>query len=188
MKIRDEKIHDSIVKATEKLFLVNGITGWNMDTVAGETGMAKNTLYKIIGSKELLIEHIVIARLKKNIDEIVGIFRAEKDFVRAVETGARRLARNISRENPLALNRVFKEYPAIKEKFDVISRELSTSIHSYLNGARKAGVIRNDIDNDILVSMVTAVINHYLAGPYRGQEFENRVYTSFMYLLKGVLA
>ena len=27
-----------------------------------------------------------------------------------------------------------------------------------------------------------------IAGPYRGQEFENRLYTSFMYLQKGVLA
>jgi hypothetical protein len=36
--------------------------------------------------------------------------------------------------------------------------------------------------------MVTAVINHYLTGSFKGKEFEERLYTSFIYLLKGILA
>lgn len=188
MKIRDEKIQENVLRATEKLFLRHGINGWNMDTVAREAGMAKNTLYKIIGTKELLIENIVISRLRHNIDAIVGIFENETGFIKAVETGARHLARSISMDNPLVLPRVFSEYPAIKEKFDDISRELSTSIHGHLNRARRAGIIRKDVDNDILISMVTAVINHYLTGSFKGKEFEERLYTSFIYLLKGILA
>jgi AcrR family transcriptional regulator len=188
VKVRDEKIQENVLKATEKLFLRHGINGWNMDTVARESGMAKNTLYKIIGTKELLIENIVINRLRNNIDAIVGIFDNEKDFIRAVDTGARHLARSVSMDNPLVLPGVFREYPAIKEKFDDISRELSTSIHGHLNRARKAGIIRKDVNNDILISMVTAVINHYLTGSFKGKEFEERLYTSFIYLLKGILA
>ncbi len=188
MKIRDEKIRENVLRATGKLFLMHGINGWNMDTVARETGMAKNTLYKIIGAKEQLIESIVINRLRNNIDAIVGIFEKEKDFVRAIETGARHLAHSISLDNPLVLPRVFREYPAIKEKFDDISRELGTSIHGHLNRARKAGTIRKDVDNDILISMVTAVINHYLSENFKGKEFEEKLYTSFIYLLRGILA
>ena len=139
MKIRDEKIQENVIRATEKLYLKQGINGWNMDTVARESGLAKNTLYKIIGSKEQLVVTIVIGRLRHNVDEIVGIFEKEKDFVKAVETGAHRLARSISMDNPLALPAVFREYPSIKETFDEISRELSTSIHGHLNRARKAG-------------------------------------------------
>jgi AcrR family transcriptional regulator len=188
VKIRDEKIHDSIIKATEKLFFRHGIKGWNMDTVARETGMAKNTLYKIIGTKELLIEKIVITRLKNNIDAIVEIFKNEPDFLKAVETGAHHLSHSISMENPLALPQVFLEYPGIKEKFNGISRKLGRSIHGYLNKARRAGIIRKDVDNDILISVVTAVINHYLTGNFRGKEFEDRIYAAFMYLLKGILS
>lgn len=46
-----------------------------MDSVAQEAGIAKNTLYEIISSKEQLIEDVVIARLKNNVEVIVEIFQ-----------------------------------------------------------------------------------------------------------------
>jgi AcrR family transcriptional regulator len=187
LKINNTVIQKNIIALTEKLLLKHGIRGWNMDTVAHEAGMAKNTLYKIIGTKEQLIEKIVISRLRANVDAIVGIFKGEPDFLRAVEVGSRHLAHGISEDNPLVLGQVFREYPAIKAKFDAIAAKLSTSIHDYLNRAKKSGIIRKDIDNDILISSVTAIINHYISRNYRGRDFEVRMFTSFTYLLRGIL-
>jgi AcrR family transcriptional regulator len=187
MKINNIKIQDTIYKKTEKLFLTSGIRGWNMDTVAQEAGMAKNTLYKIIGTKEQLIEQIVISKLRNNIDAIVGIFRDEPEFLKAVEIGIRHLTHSISMDNPLVLAQVFREYPDIREKFDEIAAQLSTSIYGYLMRAKKSGIIRNDVDSDILISSVTAIINHYLTGNYKGKEFEDRVSKALNYLLHGIL-
>jgi AcrR family transcriptional regulator len=187
LKINNSAIQKNIIALTEKLLQKHGIKGWNMDTVAHEAGMAKNTLYKIIRTKEQLIEKIIISRLRANIDAIVGIFKSEPEFLTAVEIGSRHLAHAISEENPLLLVQVFREYPAIKEKFDTIASKLSTSIHYYLNRAKKTGIIRKDVDNDILISSVTAIINHYVSLPYKGKEFEERIYKAFSYLLKGIL-
>jgi AcrR family transcriptional regulator len=187
LKINNSVIKKNIIALTEKLLLKHGIRGWNMDTVAHEAGMAKNTLYKIIGTKEQLIEKIIISRLRANIDAIVGIFKSEPEFLKAVEIGSRQLVHGISEDNPLILVQVFREYPAIKEKFDTIASKLSTSIHYYLNRAKKSGIIRKDVDNDILISSVTAIINHYLSLAYKGKEFEERIYRAFTYLLKGIL-
>ena len=187
MKINNSVIQKNIATLTEKLLFTHGIRGWNVDTVAREAGVAKNTLYKIIGTKEQLIEKIVISRLRANVDAIVGIFKGEPDFLKAVETGSRDLAHGISMDNPLILDQVFREYPAIKHKFDSIASTLSTSIHSYLNRAKRKGIIRNDVDNDILISSVTAIINHHLSLHYKGKEFENRIYKAFTYLLRGIL-
>ena len=51
-KKNDKNIHDNILTVAERLLLAYGIKGWNMDSVAQEAGIAKNTLYKIIDSKE----------------------------------------------------------------------------------------------------------------------------------------
>jgi len=187
-KINNKSIHDNILKITEALLLRNGIKGWNMDSVALEAGVSKNTLYEIISSKEQLIEDVVINRLRNNVDTIVGIFRDEPDFVKACETGARHLAHITYVYDLLILPQVFREYPSIKGKFDSISGKLSTSIHDYLNQAKQDGVVRKDVDNDIAINCITAIINHSLSGNIKGRKFEDQLYQAFSYLIKGILA
>jgi len=187
-KTNNKSIHDNIHKITEALLLKHGIKGWNMDSVALEAGISKNTLYEIINSKEQLIEDVVISRLRNNVETIAAIFRDEPDFVKACETGARHLAHTTSMYDLLILPQVFREYPSIREKFDSISGKLSTSIHDYLNKAKKDGVVRKDVDNDIAISCVTAITNHFLSGTDRGRKFEEHAYQAFSYLIKGILA
>jgi AcrR family transcriptional regulator len=187
-KTNNKSIHDNILTITEALLLKRGIKGWNMDSVALEAGISKNTLYEIINSKEQLIEDVVINRLRNNVETIAGIFSDEPDFVKACEIGARHLARTICVYDLLILPQVFREYPSIKEKFDSISGKLSTSIHDYLNQAKKDGVVRKDVDNDIAISCITAITNHFLSGEYKGRKFEEQLYLAFSYLVRGILA
>jgi AcrR family transcriptional regulator len=187
-KTNNKNIRDNILNITETLLLKHGIKGWNMDNVALEAGVSKNTLYEIISSKEELIEDVVINRLKNNVETIAGIFRDEPDFVKACEIVTRHLAHTTYVYDLLILPQVFREYPAIKEKFDYISGKLSTSIHNYLNQAKEDGVVRKDVDNGIAISCITAIINHFLSGKYKGRKFEEQLYLAFSYVIKGILA
>jgi len=187
-KTNNKNIRDNILNITETLLLKHGIKDWNMNNVALEAGISKNTLYEIINSKEQLIEDVVINRLRNNVETIAGIFRNEPDFIKACEIGSRHLAHTISVYDLLILPRVFREYPSIKEKSDSISGKLGTSIHNYLNQAKKDGVVRKDVDNDIAISCITAITNHFLSGNYKGRKFEEHIYQAFSYLIKGILA
>jgi AcrR family transcriptional regulator len=109
-KINNKSIQDNVFKITETLLLKHGIKGWNMDSVALEAGISKNTLYEIINSKEQLIEDVVINRLRNNVETITEIFRDEPDFIRASETGTRHLAHTICEYDLLILPQVFREY------------------------------------------------------------------------------
>jgi AcrR family transcriptional regulator len=186
-KVNNKGIHDNILKITEALLLKHGIRGWNMDSVALEAGISKNTLYEIISTKEQLIEDVVINRLINNVETIAGIFRDEPDFVKACEIGARHLAHTTSAYDLHILPQVFREYPSIKEKFDSISGKLSTSIHDYLNQAKQDGVVRKDVDNDVVINCVTAITNHFLSVNDGGRQFEENIYRAFSYLIKGIL-
>ncbi|MCX5996404.1 MAG: TetR/AcrR family transcriptional regulator [Chloroflexi bacterium] len=187
-KTNNKNIRDNIFKITEALLLKHGIKGWNMDSVALEAGVSKNTLYEIISSKEQLIEDVVINRLRNNVETIAGIFRDESDFVKACEIATRHLAHTTYVYDLLILPQVFREYPSVKVKFDSISGKLSTSIHNYLNQAKKDGVVRKDVDNDIAISCITAIINHFLSGNIKGRKFEEQLYQAFSYIITGILA
>ncbi|MBN1532437.1 MAG: TetR/AcrR family transcriptional regulator [Spirochaetes bacterium] len=187
MKIYNAVVQKNVVRMTEKLLMAHGIRGWNMDNVARDTGMAKNTLYRIIGTKEQLLERITIDRLRSRVDAIVEVFRKEKDFLKAVEIGTDQLVRGIAEDNPRMLTQVFREYPAIREKFDSIAASLSTSIHRYLNSAKRSGIIRRDVDNDVLIATVTAVINHYITLNLSARDLEERMRKALAYILTGIV-
>jgi AcrR family transcriptional regulator len=187
-KKNDKSIHGNILIIAEKLLLNYGIKGWSMDSVAQEAGIAKNTLYVIISSKEQLIEDVVINRLKNNVEVIVEIFKNEPDFEKACDLGTKHLARTISSYDLLILPQVFREYPMIREKFGSIGRKLGTSIHNYINKAKKDGHVRKEVDNDVVINCVTAIVNYLLSENYRGKDFESRVNKGISYLMKGILA
>ena len=89
-----------------------------MDSVALEAGIAKNTLYEIIDSKEQLIEDVVISRLKNKNEVVVEIFKNEPDFRKACDFGSKHLARTIRMYHPPdPAPGISAEYPMIKEKF-----------------------------------------------------------------------
>jgi AcrR family transcriptional regulator len=186
-KNNDQGIHDNILVIAERLLLSYGIKGWNMDSVAQEAGIAKNTLYEIISSKEQLIEDVVIARLKNNVQVIVEIFKNEPDFEKACNLGTKHLARSISKYDLVVLPQVFREYPRIREKFSSIGRILATSIHNYINEAKKKGTVRKEVDNDVVINCVTAIINYLLSENYKGKDFEAGVNKGISYLMKGIL-
>jgi AcrR family transcriptional regulator len=187
-KKNDKNIHDNILKIAEKLLLNYGIKGWSMDSVAMEAGIAKNTLYEIIDSKEQLIEDVVIRRLKNNVEVVVEIFKNESDFEKACDLGSKHLARTISTYDLLILPQVFREYPKIKEKFGLIGRKLGTSIHNHINKAKKDGTVREGVDNDVVINCVTAIVNYLLSENYKGKDFESRVNKGISYLMRGILA
>jgi AcrR family transcriptional regulator len=187
-KKNDKNIHDNILRIAEKLLLNYGIKGWSMDSVALEAGIAKNTLYEIIDSKEQLIEDVVISRLKNNIEIVVEIFKNEPDFEKACDLGSKHLARTISTYDLIILPQVFREYPMIREKFGSIGRKLGTSIHNYINKAKKDGHVRKEVDNDVVINCVTAIVNYLLSENYKGKDFEGRVNKGISYLMRGILA
>ena len=59
LKTNNEEVIRSVYSNTIRMVNDYGIRGWNMDDLARESGLAKNTLYKIIGNKEALIMNIV---------------------------------------------------------------------------------------------------------------------------------
>ncbi len=70
-KSENKEIIRRIHKVTLMLILKQGVKGLNMNELAKTVGVAKGTLYKIINSKEQLIQEIALHIFERNITAIL---------------------------------------------------------------------------------------------------------------------
>jgi AcrR family transcriptional regulator len=112
MKVCNEVIRKRIIQTTCDLLRRNGLKGWNMDILAHETGLAKNTLYKIIGSKEQLLEEVVISKMIQDLEHIDLITQEEKDYMTAVNKMIEKFI-DLTKNNNF-IPRIYFEYPSIE--------------------------------------------------------------------------
>jgi len=115
MKIHNEHIREKVNKCAKKLLYTHGVKGWNMTMLAAEAGLARNTLYKIIGSKEKLVETIVLYQLRERAESILDFIRKDgnwSDKEAAIETlgrAIRRFAKDMSLFEPIIVPQVYRE-------------------------------------------------------------------------------
>lgn len=80
-----------VLKKTAGLIARRGSKDWSTAELTGECGLAKNALYKIIKTKEQLIETIVIKQIDATIGLTTDIIKREDDYksaaLRMIETG-----------------------------------------------------------------------------------------------------
>jgi len=68
-----------ILRSANRLFVIQGFNGTGVDQIASESEVTKRTLYKHFGSKEGLIQEVLLthhaemmANIRANVDEISG--------------------------------------------------------------------------------------------------------------------
>jgi len=116
MKVNNIEIEERIFKKTHDLILARGLKGRNMDTLAKECGLAKNTLYKIIGSKETLLENIVIRQLRKNLKIVDSMIQDAGDYSKISISIPKKFSRLVAGFDKKALPLIYLEYPGIEKK------------------------------------------------------------------------
>ena len=79
MKYNDQNIEAKVLQKTFELLQKYGIRGWNMDMLSLQSGLSKNTLYKIIGSKEDLMERVTMNYYQEIYSQLTKILENAED-------------------------------------------------------------------------------------------------------------
>ncbi len=72
MRPSSKQKRDAALKAAERQFLATGFESVTMDSIAAESGVAKQTLYSYFGSKRELFLELVSARTKAATASVLG--------------------------------------------------------------------------------------------------------------------
>lgn len=186
MKFNDVNIEQRILEKTADLIFRRGIKGWNMDQLSQEVGLAKNTLYKIIGSKETLIERIVIQNITNVQKQITSVIINEKNHVVALEKVVSLFPNLVNNAYTNSMQEIFVEYPAVEKTARSHQDEITKSLIDFIGKCIEEGIIRSDITKEFMFEMLQAFVLQFVKNGAKGEEISNKLAIAFNCLMDGV--
>ncbi len=187
-KIDDEQFEQRIREKTVELITRYGATGWNMDRLAAETGTSRNTLYKIIGSREKLIETVFIDYIRSVQENIAAVISRDGGYVETLHEIIEAFSRNFSSPFTAALGGIFLEFPSIEKKVREHQDRITNRIIGFLQLGIDRGIIREDVTAGFIFDTLRAVVIYSLTSGLKGEALVEKLSRSFHCLAYGFIA
>jgi len=180
------EIHEMVTKVAQNMMLRYGLRGLNMVELARECGLAKATLYKIIGTKEDLVREIAFEIFNVNIIKVLEPYHNFDEPVEATRVFLDNYFNYAITAQKILIQQIYKEYPlierSVEEKYE---HEMKIVSQRYFEWQEK-GLIRKDIDVEYCMDALRALNEVYITGPYSEEEAIDRLRTSFRCMFRGM--
>lgn len=158
-----EQTRQRLTEAALTVFAHNGFERATVDEIVREAGFSKGAFYVHFETKDDLFWELLEERIEKQQE----MFRAAIDPTLGVEENERRILNAVfetRRTDPLS-PAIFLEFVAHASRNEKVRDRLAHLYerwHSFileaLTGGREAGMVRTDVDLDVLASAIMAVI------------------------------
>lgn len=158
MKKNNDEVRSRIRAATCKLIQTYGIKGWNMNMICEEANIAKDTLYRIIVNKELLIADVIEEKLVNHKKKMEAIISADEDFFSKINSLCEAFKDLLNEFGTPQWRSLFKEYPKIESAINNYTKQLNQYLAHYLNGGKESGLIKPDTDTLLIVKSLNYLI------------------------------
>lgn len=188
VKVNDKNIEERILERTSALINRLGLKGWNMDTLSSEAGIAKNTLYKIIGSKEELIERVAKGNIRSVQSRLVEIIEGEGDYLDTLKKMVEEFPRLLNAVRPDSMRDIFLEYPAVEKAVRVHQDGMTEKVLGFIGMGIERGILRGDVTADFVFDLLRAVVLFHIGSGAAGEELSRRIGLSFDCLFNGLKA
>jgi len=185
MKCNDSQVEERIYRKTKELITSKGIKGWHMDHLAKESGMAKNTLYKIIGSKENLILEVVLNDLKQVEEEFKALLMLGDEKL-ITQKLSDLISRNIIDFIGGYLNEVLLEYPSLEDKVKANEDNIRNMIVTFIIMGQSQNQFKKEVDPRIFFESILGIILHQVRLGYSGDVLSDKIEKAFTYMLEGI--
>jgi AcrR family transcriptional regulator len=186
MKVCNADIGERVIRTAGDLLRRYGLKGWNMDMLANETGVAKNTLYKIIGSKEKLFEQVILSKMKEDLHQIGRIINEETDYVTSVNRITNKFVELTKDTFDYMIPRIYLEYPALERRVKSAQTEITRQILEFIQKGIDHEFIRNDVTPEFILDLIEGVILYYFQTCPTGAQFEKAFQSAMGCLIYGL--
>jgi AcrR family transcriptional regulator len=186
MKVCNADIKERVIRTTSGLLKKNGLRGWNMDILARETGIAKNTLYKIVGSKERLFEQVILSKMEEDLLQVRHIINDEKDYARAVDRITGKFV-DLTKDNiDYVFPSIYREYPGLEKKVRTSQKQITSFIIDFIRKGMDQGLIRDDVAPEFVLDLIEGIALHYFRTGVSGTKFEKAFQSAMDCLANGL--
>ncbi len=187
MKINDQQNEERILAKTSELLSRHGIRGWNMDELAAEAGLAKNTLYRIIVSKEKLIEQVVMGYSLRALSRVNEIIDRENNYLEALAAVAAEFSEDRNILYADFLEDVFLEYPGIEKTIQSHRDEMTARITDFIWRGVTMGYLKKDVHPEFVFEIVMAISLFFIKSGFKGKDLSDRIHEGLLCLLYGIV-
>lgn len=143
----------AIKAAATRLFSESGTEAVSMDDIAAEAGVAKMTLYNYFGSKEALVFEVFRDVFDRAHDEAEEIVAERDDFVAVIRDIIRLKGAAVATFGGEVVLQAMQENTALyRYVHQDLAARTNALLVSFFDRGRRAGNIRADIPNDMLLA------------------------------------
>lgn len=194
MKVKSDLLNVIFEEATKQLFS-KGYKNLNIDELVEEIGISKATFYKYIPSKELLFEECIrryLESFKKEISKhIKQILRSNREsFFKTFIELVKKSGEFINTISNVLNKQLEKRFPQIGLKLrEFTKKQIENSFLSIVQKGRELGIIRKDINDDILYFIIYTTLTNlkYFTGNQYKISPKGFFYDYFAILFNGIL-
>lgn len=188
MKINDKQIESRIQERAAEIIFNRGIRGWSMDQLAADVGLAKNTLYKIINSKEELIEKVIIGYIHSVQSRLTEIIKMEPDYLTALEKMISEFPNMLNSLYADSMQEIFLEYPSIEKQVRDHQDEMTQRIIAFFKEGIEQGILRKDAQADFIFEILQALILHFIKSGTKGPDLAGKIRLFLNFFIHGLKA
>jgi AcrR family transcriptional regulator len=165
--------------------LERGATGWSMDDLAAEAGITKRTLYRIIESKEKLVEDIIIEFIRDTQGRIAAVSDTGKDYFSVARKITAEFPPLMERMSSSSISDIFTEYPEVEKRVIARRNELTAGIIMFFDRGISAGYLKKDLTGGFVLQLFQAMVLYFIKTS-AGGEFSKDITAAFEVLLAGI--
>lgn|GEM_PF-1771824 len=180
------EIKERVTNVAYEMIMKFGLRGLNMVELARESGLAKATLYKIIGTKEDLIRQIAFRIFEVNFIKMLEPFRLIDDPSKATQEFLDNYFDYAIQAQKILVQQIYREYPLIEKEVDQEFKVETEFVIQRYKQWQSEGLIRQDINVDYCIDALQHLNEFYVVENYSEEETIARLRASFTCVLRGM--
>lgn len=153
-----------ILKVARKYFFTFGYFTVTMGQLAIELQMSKKTIYKFFKSKQILLESVIydfFQEFNDKINEIINEKNKSNNVLETLKLFLSLIQSQISQINVYAFEDIRKNSPETWQAIgNLREKMINNELRDLLRQGKKEGIVRKDIDIDIIVLIILNTVQH----------------------------
>ena len=180
-----------ILKVARKYFFTFGYSTVTMGQLAIELQMSKKTIYKFFKSKQILLESVIydfFQEFNDKINEIINEKNKSNNVLETLKLFLSLIQSQISQINVYAFEDIRKNSPETWQAIgNLREKMINNELRDLLRQGKKEGIVRKDIDIDIIFLIILNTVQHVATPeiisqlPYSTEEVIEMIARIFMF-------
>ena len=186
MKAGNQIVEKRIYNNVWTLLNKYGHKGWNMDDLAKMSGVAKNTLYKIVGNKESLLSKVVFAVQ----DEYTAVLKqasGSDEPLKALYSLTERIPLIFERYDIASIRELMVQYPKLAAEYKAREERMTQALLALYERGIKDGYVRKNIDVKFLTTLQSIVREQMIENAETPEEMAHNLKNALVIIIEGVL-